>query len=360
MTNPVRSLLFALGLLGLALGPTAFATSGFTVAGVDLDDIFEPIGSTAPRADVGWNVNGVDLAQRYRQSVWGATDQIASDTGYQSGTTDLRYLFRKKGYVSPGGPVKTTFYYAGGLQGYTVPANAQSVVVKVWGAGGGGGFLSSGGYGGYAQMTITPPAGSTLSVLVGQAGGYQSGPTYGGGADLPLNYFGHGAGGGRSEIYVAGIRLVAGGGGGGGDNNGSGGTSTGGQGGGASLNGGQGGSTYYGEGGGGGTQSAGGFSGINWGINYRAPEGVGSADNGGAWPWAVGQAPGGGGGGYYGGGGGGGNGAGAGGGSGYAAGGTGVVGYSHNNSGDPDYVSPAGNPNNHGLVVIIAYVADYP
>jgi hypothetical protein len=115
-----------------------------------------------------------------------------------------------------------------------------------------------------------------------------------------------------------------------------------------------------GEGGGGGTLSSGGFSGINWGINHRAPEGSGRADNGGVWPFKVGQVGGGGGGGYFGGGGGGGNGAGGGGGSGCALGGSNVLGFDHNHIADPDYISPTGAPGNHGCVIVIANLSSYP
>jgi hypothetical protein len=83
--------------------------SGYRVGGIDLDDIFEPRGSSTPRANTGYKVAGVDIAQRYYAST--GSDIPPSDTGYRVAGTDIRQLFRRKGYVEI---VTPTIDYIGG------------------------------------------------------------------------------------------------------------------------------------------------------------------------------------------------------------------------------------------------------
>ena len=71
--------------------------SGFVSNGTDLDSLFKAR-SGAARANVGFQVGGTDLAQRYEQSVGG--DQIASNTGFVSGGSDLKLLFQDINYVA--------------------------------------------------------------------------------------------------------------------------------------------------------------------------------------------------------------------------------------------------------------------
>ena len=191
--------------------------------------------------------------------------------------------------------VTQIFTYTGSIQTYTVPAGVTSVVLYMWGAGGGtsqpvGGFVNySGGAGAMVQGVYPVTPASTLYVVVGKGGvtnqSIQTDAQGGGGAANSA-----GGGGGRSAIQLTSGGadvVVAGGGGGGGllyaNNNGTGGPA---YFSGSSPN------TLAAVVGYGGTQTAGGAGGGNGG-------GAGSLKFGGA-----GTGPGaGGGGGYYGGGG---------------------------------------------------------
>jgi alpha-tubulin suppressor-like RCC1 family protein len=55
--------------------------AGFTVNGVDLDNLFDPIGSTTPRAAVNLRINNTDISNIYAQA--------SSGTAY-TGTLNLR------------------------------------------------------------------------------------------------------------------------------------------------------------------------------------------------------------------------------------------------------------------------------
>ena len=81
--------------------------SNFIVNGVgDLDTIFSttsPGGASATNFIVGTT----DLNARYQVSSLGSTDQINFNTGFKSGSTDLRYIFRAASY-SPA-PSDTAF-----------------------------------------------------------------------------------------------------------------------------------------------------------------------------------------------------------------------------------------------------------
>jgi hypothetical protein len=191
--------------------------------------------------------------------------------------------------------ITQVFTYTGSIQTYTVPAGVTSVVLYMWGAGGGtsqpvGGFVNySGGAGAMVQGVYPVTPASTLYVVVGKGGvtnqSIQSDAQGGGGAANSA-----GGGGGRSAIQLTSGGadvVVAGGGGGAGllyaNNNGTGGPA---YFSGSSPN------TLAAVVGYGGTQTAGGAGGGNGG-------GAGSLKFGGA-----GTGPGaGGGGGYYGGGG---------------------------------------------------------
>ncbi len=131
-------------------------------------------------------------------------------------------------YAKVEAPILTTdFAYTGSAQTYTLPVNADSAFLQVWGAQGGAysTTYANGGKGGYSEGTLpNTAAGQTLSVYVGGKGTYGTSTTYtavggggwnGGGS---AGYYG-GAGGGASDIRINGTTLysrviVAGGGGG--------------------------------------------------------------------------------------------------------------------------------------------------
>ncbi len=217
-------------------------------------------------------------------------------------------------------PVVQTFSYIGSDQSFTVPSTLTSLMVKMWGAGGGGSFGEgrsfAGGPGGYTYGVINTNTmkGQALTVRVGQGGPQavgtgQPSPAYpNGGRSGRRSSYNCGYGGGRSEIMFGSIDLlVAGAGGGAAGTGGSSDTPTsGGPGGGTTGGFGwygyQGGTQYGGQGG---TQSAGGANGaaVSAAITYNAGyKQGGSTDNSLAWDSGGPNAQGGGGDGYYGGG----------------------------------------------------------
>lgn len=254
----------------------------------------------------------------------------------------------------------TVFNYTGGDQTYTVPSGVTSITVKLWGAGGGGGYRGgwsygfSGGGGGFAKGDIAVSPGQVLTIIVGQGGHggnvVSTAYSYGGGGrscntGSDCRYGGQG--GGRSAIRSGSTELMtAGGGGAGGSSRCLGCTQFGGAGGGYVGQSGTSGQYNYGAGQGG-LPMAGGAG----GSNVSGPGGAGLQFKGGT-PGSNAYG-GGGGGGWYGGGGGGYNESntmgGGGGGSGYI-GGAGVsngrmeVGDRANPGGslDPDYVPGIG------------------
>lgn len=277
----------------------------------------------------------------------------------------------------------TAFDYTGATQYYTVPANAQYVVVKAWGASGGGGFGPPSGGGGFVSARYSVSPGQTITVNVGGPGNYASGtwpnPSGGGwnGGGLATDVAA--GGGGASVVVTPNGSVYAGGGGGSGWSN----AGAGGAGGGLDgQNGAPGGSTATSTGGGGGTLSGGGAGGSGQfgenGTNGSFGQGGNGGTDGGPSSWYVDMAAcgGGGGGGYYGGGGGGtgdrsytGGGGGGGGGSSCATGAASEVAYSGGSgitpggTSDPYYpgaskgygVSAPFSMGNSGYVVIVAY-----
>lgn len=204
--------------------------------------------------------------------------------------------------VCAAGVCSESYEETGSPQSFTVPALVTSLTLEVSGAGGGGGFGAPGGNGARLAARFPVAPGSTLALVVGQRGEFNSGG-YGGGGRGGFAPFEEGMGGGGASFVFseAGLLIAAGGGGG------AGGTSSGGAGAWNGVNGsisveapfweesesGRGGKQTGGGEGGTGAQSGGGPT------ETPAIEGAGgqgaSGRNGG----------GGGGGGYYGGGGGG-------------------------------------------------------
>lgn len=164
--------------------------------------------------------------------------------------------------------------------------NTGSMLVKMWGAGGGGGSLY-GGPGGFSSGMITFEAGTVFTVRSG-SGGQTGGPTAGvPGGGSAGSFSGRGAGGGYSGIFISSVAfanavMIAGGGGGSGN------PSTG--------------TLYFGGAGGGDTGSAG-AGGTDGGSQTIGGTGGTNGDDGSQ--LQGGSSLTGGGGGYYGGGGGG-------------------------------------------------------
>ncbi len=114
--------------------------------------------------------------------------------------------------VSQGLAQTQTFSSTGADQFYTVPLGVTSLLVELWGAGGGAGAISgNGGAGAFVSGTLSVVPGSTLKVIVGRMAFFSS---YGGGG-YPRDSFA-GGGGGRSAIALGGIDLIDAAGGGGG------------------------------------------------------------------------------------------------------------------------------------------------
>lgn len=71
---------------------TGFYTLSASVK-LDFDDIFATR-TTTKRADVNYIVGGTDISNRYEKSADGSSDIVDFDTNYNSGGSDLRYLFK--------------------------------------------------------------------------------------------------------------------------------------------------------------------------------------------------------------------------------------------------------------------------
>ncbi len=72
------------------------ATDFYTLSAsvkLDFDDIFATR-TTTKRADVNYIVGGSDISNRYEKSADGSSDIVDFDTNYNSGASDLRYLFK--------------------------------------------------------------------------------------------------------------------------------------------------------------------------------------------------------------------------------------------------------------------------
>jgi hypothetical protein len=199
-----------------------------------------------------------------------------------------------------------TFAYTGSAQTYAAPAT--SILVEMWGAGGGGSSTGgSGGSGAYVGGTLSGlTIGQSLTLIVGGGGGYDDGLTltaqggYGGGgtSDASTQTEGGGGGGGRSALQLtAGTDWITAGGGGGGGYSG---VTTYGGGGGATT--GIAGGNYATKytGGAGGTLLAGGAGGLY--NNAAGRSNAGASQSGGSGKTTYAYVGGGGGGGYYGGG----------------------------------------------------------
>jgi Glycine rich protein len=329
----------------------------------------------------------------YLANKWGLKSSLLSTHPYYSiaPTTTVPLAIGQAPLIA--GQITTgtakTFTYTGANQSYTVPGNTASLLIHMWGAGGGGGSLSRGGAGAYLTGVLTVVPGETLTIIVGQGGrgisqsAANSGTTsaYGGGGAVLTNgngnSYGNGGGGGRSAIQRASADIVTvGAGGGTGCSSGPGYTTYFGGAGSYNGNGSDGGGYNTTQSGKGGTLTAGGAAGPNQ-ASYNNNATPGSKNQGGSGDaWS-----GGGGSGYYGGGGasdngGFGNGGGGGGSSytanlvsiggansidGYSAPGTSVS-YYQSGVAVGAYVGSASTATNggNGLVVVIPVSAAVP
>ena len=113
------------------------------------------------------------------------------------------------------------FVYTGANQSWIVPPGVTAPTILLWGAGGAGGDVATGGGGGYCEATIAVTAGETLTVIVGQGGIYQGtvGTSIsafgGGGTATSTASIKNGSGGGRSAIRRSSTELLTAGAGGG-------------------------------------------------------------------------------------------------------------------------------------------------
>lgn len=73
--------------------------AGFKVNGVDLDTLFEPIGSTAKRADVNYLINGVDISNIYADASLGTQ---YGTTNFKTNNVDIGTLFAALGSITSG------------------------------------------------------------------------------------------------------------------------------------------------------------------------------------------------------------------------------------------------------------------
>jgi hypothetical protein len=205
--------------------------------------------------------------------------------------------------VCGAGVCSVTYAATGQPQELVVPAHVSSLSLEVSGAGGGGGYAVAGGNGARLAATFPVTPGSTLTLVVGRRGEYQSGG-YGGGGDGGFGVFemGEGGGGGSFVFSEEGLLIAAGGGGGAGS------TAPGGPGAWNGVNGGLSDEepfVFEPEIGFGGTQSAGGAGGFG-ALSGKGPTATTAIEGqGGEGAFGFEVSGGGGGGGYYGGGGGG-------------------------------------------------------
>jgi hypothetical protein len=270
----------------------------YTIGGsTELDDNFS-LYVHGTRVNSGFLENGTDLGSLLQ------VDPISKivDIAYNQSTTTQTNVFT----------------HTGSNQTFTVPANVSYMTAQVWGAGGGGSgngnivqnLNGGGGGGGYTSANLTVTSGTTLTIIVGQAGtvsaaGATVAGTYGGGGGTQaLNgdaNWRNTSGGGRSAIRIGTTEIITAGGGGGGGkrSTSSTGDPTGGAGGGTTGGHGNNGVSTDTVAGGGGTQTAGGAAASKNEVGTAAT--AGSQFQGGLGS----QYAGGGGGGWYGGGGGG-------------------------------------------------------
>jgi len=136
---------------------------------------------------------------------------LITECGFDTLFTDVAILFP----CDPQDEQCVVFEYTGVVQQWTVPSGVDTIRVKMWGAGGGGGpYLGDvGGGGGYTKFELAVTPGESLVISVGQGGKAALGGT-GGAGGWPGG--GDGGSGNLSETIFGVLTMVGGGGGGGG------------------------------------------------------------------------------------------------------------------------------------------------
>lgn len=112
-------------------------------------------------------------------------------------------------YRAPGGEYAQTFLTTGETSTYTAPIGAHHVVVKAWGAGGGGAVTAAGGAGAFGSLNYLISAGQTITMNIGApgVGGAAWESARGGGATkvmLPGNTALYVGGGGGAGSHTSG------------------------------------------------------------------------------------------------------------------------------------------------------------
>ncbi len=183
--------------------------------------------TTAPNIVIDSPINGTTYISYSVDLNWSVNENISWCAYSLDGATNDTSIT-----TGGSGETNTLVYNAtGSEQNFTVPAGVTSIDVKVWGAGGGGGWYSSdtyswsGGAGGFSNGTITVTPGETLKIIVG-AGGINTSSYNGngiggylGGGNGTLGDASGAGGGGLSGIFSESVAqanaiIIAGGGGG--------------------------------------------------------------------------------------------------------------------------------------------------
>jgi hypothetical protein len=112
---------------------------------------------------------------------------------------------------------KNIFSYTGADQTFSVPSSFDSIVVQMWGAGGGGNGTARGGGGAYVEGTFQATPGENITVIVGSGGArFDITSCYGGGGGSGSVRGAGGQGGGRSALRRGTTEFATAGAGGGG------------------------------------------------------------------------------------------------------------------------------------------------
>ncbi|WP_299864367.1 glycine-rich domain-containing protein [uncultured Hoeflea sp.] len=143
-------------------------------------------------------------------------DHLIEHAGLTPGEADLEQVRKAIQYLARAaafGPKTLVKFTTPGASSWAVPAGVTSILVRVWGAGGGGGYAvtyntsapSGGASGGFAEQGFTVAPGEVVSINVG-AGGI-------GGQVSPVQQ--DGQPGLASSVTVGGVTIAGGGGSGG-------------------------------------------------------------------------------------------------------------------------------------------------
>jgi len=185
------------------------------------------IDSVSPNVSIIHPINGIVYSSNSVDLNWSVNEDISwCAYSLDGGANDTSIT------TGGAGGTQTIIYNATGEeQEFVVPVGVTSIDIKVWGAGGGGGWYSSdtyswsGGAGGFSNGTITVTPGETLKVVVGVGGINTSGyngngiGSYLGGGNGTMGDASGAGGGGLSGIFAESVNqsnaIIIGAGGGG-------------------------------------------------------------------------------------------------------------------------------------------------